>query len=320
LLTKRDLATSEITTYDYDEFGALRSVQLPGGQLVQYEIDAAGRRVGKRLDGVKQWGLLYSDGIRPVAQLDAGDNVVSTFVYATRGNVPDYMIKAGATFRIVVDHLGSVRVVINVADGAIAQRLDYDEFGNVLADSNPGFQPFGFAGGLYDTDTALVRFGARDYSAEIGRWTAKDPILFRGGQSNLYVYANDDSVNGLDINGYYELCTAPLHALGAWGQGAYQAGYPLLYHEYLCVTIDGVTTCGGQDRSGGPWSPGKPSSDTRGGGMCKSGGDDRCVDQCIYEAFGKARPQYGLIGPGTNCQEWAEETVERCKSACGSMR
>jgi hypothetical protein len=27
-----------------------------------------------------------------------------------------------------------------------------DEFGNVLADSNPGFQPFGFAGGLYDAD------------------------------------------------------------------------------------------------------------------------------------------------------------------------
>ena len=38
-------------------------------------------------------------------------------------------------------------------DGAIAQRLDYDEFGNVLADTNPGFQPFGFAGGLYDRDT-----------------------------------------------------------------------------------------------------------------------------------------------------------------------
>jgi hypothetical protein len=33
----------------------------------------------------------------------------------------------------------------------------------VTADTNPGFQPFGFAGGLYDQDTKLVRFGARDY-------------------------------------------------------------------------------------------------------------------------------------------------------------
>jgi RHS repeat-associated protein len=53
-------------------------------------------------------------------------------------------------------------------------------------DSNPGFQPFGFAGGLYDRDTGLVRFGARDYDAETGRWTARDPILFAGGQGNLY--------------------------------------------------------------------------------------------------------------------------------------
>ena len=30
--------------------------------------------------------------------------------------------------------------------------MDYDEFGNVIYDSNPGFQPFGFAGGLYDTE------------------------------------------------------------------------------------------------------------------------------------------------------------------------
>ena len=41
--------------------------------------------------------------------------------------------------------------------------MDYDAFGRVLADTAPGFQPFGFAGGLYDHDTGLVRFGARDY-------------------------------------------------------------------------------------------------------------------------------------------------------------
>ncbi len=34
---------------------------------------------------------------------------------------------------------------------------------------NPSFQPFGFAGGLYDLDTKLTRFGARDYDAETSR-------------------------------------------------------------------------------------------------------------------------------------------------------
>jgi len=40
----------------------------------------------------------------------------------------------------------------------------------VLEDTQPGFQPFGFAGGIYDRDTGLARFGARDYNTEIGRW------------------------------------------------------------------------------------------------------------------------------------------------------
>ena len=38
----------------------------------------------------------------------------------------------------------------------------------------------GFAGGLYDPDTGLVRFGARDYDAVVGRWITKDPISFGG--------------------------------------------------------------------------------------------------------------------------------------------
>lgn len=55
----------------------------------------------------------------------------------------------------------------------------------MLLDTSAGFQPFGFAGGVYDRDTKLVRFGARDYDAELGRWTSKDRLL----ASNRYAYA-----------------------------------------------------------------------------------------------------------------------------------
>ena len=41
---------------------------------------------------------------------------------------------------------------------------------------------------------AFMRFGARDYDPVVGRWTSKDPILFDGGQANLYVYVNNDPV------------------------------------------------------------------------------------------------------------------------------
>jgi len=41
---------------------------------------------------------------------------------------------------------------------------------------------------LHDRDTGLVRFGFRDYDSDIGRWTAKDPIRFLSGDSDLYSY------------------------------------------------------------------------------------------------------------------------------------
>ena len=43
-----------------------------------------------------------------------------------------------------------------------------------------------------------MRFGARVYDPEVGRWTAKDPIRFAGGDGNLYAYVGGDVVNRVD--------------------------------------------------------------------------------------------------------------------------
>ncbi|MGH8656616.1 MAG: RHS repeat-associated core domain-containing protein, partial [Gammaproteobacteria bacterium] len=191
---------AETTTYDYDVLGNLRAVTLPDGKNIDYLIDGQNRRIGKKVNGTLVEGFLYQDQLRPIAKLDGNNNLVSRFVYADKSNVPAYMIKGGVTYRIVSDHLGSPRVVINTTTGEIAQRMDYDEFGNVITDTHPGLQPFGFAGGLYDRDTGLTRFGARDYDPETGRWTTKDPIRFDGGV-NLYGYGFNDPLNLVDTSG-----------------------------------------------------------------------------------------------------------------------
>jgi RHS repeat-associated protein len=92
-------------------------------------------------------------------------------------------------------------LVVRVSDGSIIQRLEHDEFGRTLVNTNAGFIPFGFAGGLEDFNTGLLRFGARDYDSIVGRWTAKDPILFSGGDNNLYGYVLQDPVNWIDPTG-----------------------------------------------------------------------------------------------------------------------
>ena len=194
-------ANGQTTTYDYDTLGNLIAVALPDGTQIEYIADGYNRRVGKRVNGTLVQGFFYQDDLNPIAELDGNNNVVSRFIYAGEDNVPAYMVRSGETYRILTDYLGSPRLVVHAASGAIAQRMDYDAFGNVLLDTNPGFQPFGFAGGLYDRDTGLTRFDARDYDAEIGRWTAKDPIGFASGDMNLYTYVGNDAVNLIDPTG-----------------------------------------------------------------------------------------------------------------------
>ncbi|MCB1568692.1 MAG: RHS repeat-associated core domain-containing protein, partial [Xanthomonadales bacterium] len=196
-----DSAAGTSTSFQYDMLGNLQQVNLPDGRRIDYLVDGLDRRIGKKIDGGLVQGFLYQDGLRPVAELDGSGTIVSLFVYADRANVPTYLLKGGRVYRIFTDQLGSPRLVIDTQTGAIAQRLDYDAWGKVLDDTNPGFQPFGFAGGLYDLDTGLVRFGARDYDPTTGRWTAKDPIRFGGGDSNLYAYVGNDPINRIDPSG-----------------------------------------------------------------------------------------------------------------------
>ncbi len=209
-------ATGAVTNYDYDPLGDLRSVDLPDGTRIEYVVDGLHRRVGRRvfdaqgtLTAEQHW--LYRDALNPIAELDGQGNVTKRFVYGSRPHVPDYMVtydQSGAetgTYRLVCDHLGSVRLVVDTSDGSVVERMRYDAFGNVLEDTNEGFEPFGFAGGLYDASTGLVRFGARDYDPRVGRWTAKDPLGFGGGDSNVYVYVGSDPVNSVDPSGLWSL-------------------------------------------------------------------------------------------------------------------
>jgi len=207
-----EVTASGTEAFAYDLQSSLRSVTLPSGDTVSYVIDGERHRVERTWTHGTQkvvQGFLYDDALRIAAELDASGNVVSTFGYGTKPNVPELMVRGGKTYRIVTDWRGSVRAIVDSQAGAVVQSLDYDAWGNAtVSDTSCAsgavcalFQPFGFAGGMFDRETGLVRFGARDYDAGVGRWTQKDPIRFGGGQSNLYVYVNDDPINGIDPSG-----------------------------------------------------------------------------------------------------------------------
>ncbi len=219
---------TQITNYQYGMLGELERVTFPNGDVIEYEYDALRRRVAKRINNVYVDRYIYGTNINPIAHIDQ-NGVETVFVYGTGLNVPDYMIREGNQYYFARDHLGSVRAVVTADTGFVVQNLIYDEYGQILTDSNPGFQPFGYAGGLYDNDTQLTRFGVRDYDAGMGRWTARDPIGFGGGQTNLYAYVNNSPVSFVDPSGQLAVTTVVLigMAVGALvGAGSYHVTTP----------------------------------------------------------------------------------------------
>ena len=171
------------------------------GSNIQYETDGLNRRISKIVNGTTTAKFIWQDQLKIAAELNANGTLRKQFYYLDGVNSPEYMLFQGRKFHFIKDHRGSINFVIDTQSGSIAQKIVYSEFGEVLQDTNPGFQPFGFAGGLYDQDTRLVRFGARDYDGRIGRWLQKDPIRFDGGDTNLYGYVLNDPLNLIDPNG-----------------------------------------------------------------------------------------------------------------------
>ncbi len=203
------VAQGATTTISYNSDGTLASVQT-GGHLITYQYDAYGRRATRSVDGARTHAWLYGTGLKPLAEYDGSGNLRTTYFYAS-GPTPVKLVRGGATYHIVSDPLGSPRLVID-ADGTVIRRLDYDSYGNLILDSNPAFDlPFGFAGGMSDPAHELLRFGARDYQPSTGRWTAKDPIRFAGGD-NLYAYVANDPLNRRDrlgLESFTALITNP---------------------------------------------------------------------------------------------------------------
>lgn len=188
-------------TLTYDDFGNLRTVLLQNGNVISYEIDGLNRRIGKKINGVLQRRWIYQDQYRIAAELDTNGNISKRFVYASGKHIPDYMVVGTEKFKLIADRLGSIKAVMRVSDGAIVFNRSFSMRGSSSTPDDPNLIPFGFAGGLNDPDTGLVRFGARDYEPSIGRWTAKDPIGFDGGDTNLYGYVGNDPINFIDTEG-----------------------------------------------------------------------------------------------------------------------
>ncbi|MDR3045749.1 MAG: pesticin C-terminus-like muramidase, partial [Desulfovibrio sp.] len=204
---------------------ALDSVVLPGGDIIRYRFGDNGMPFMVLRNHAPSEEYQWLDPLRLARFRDHRTGSDYTFHYgggrvpeavtargpaldSLDGNLLDPSIfrKAGkpaapqrsVTFRIGCDHVGTPKALL-APDGRVVKRMEYDSFGNPLLDTCPYFfLPLGFAGGLADRHTGLVRFGFRDYDPRTGRFTAPDPLGDTGGDHDPYDYCVDDPVSAFD--------------------------------------------------------------------------------------------------------------------------
>ena len=179
----------------------LRAAYLANGLVKEYENDDMGRPVrvisGGRIVEVFHW----LDELRLGAWEDRSGVRLVEFAYG-RGRIPRAVrVTTGGRsvgYLLGADQVGTVKAVATHG-GRLVQYLQYNSFGNVLERSGLDLRlPLGFAGGVVDRDTGLVRFGYRDYDPDVGRFIAPDPLGDTGGDHDPWEYCVDGPVNMVD--------------------------------------------------------------------------------------------------------------------------
>ena len=195
----------EIATLSYNAADQMTSATGPGGQgsytyagSDQVELTQAG---SIKLD----YGR---DDQHGMAWLQSWTNGVNPTVYIERDGIGTPLgIRIGLTdYAYVLDGLGSVVAIVG-STNTVAASYKYDPYGVVQPDSNENGlgQPniIRYAGGTYDTNTRLTKYGQRWYNPNQSRFTQQDSLGFIGNpqHGNRYAYAGDNPISYVDPSG-----------------------------------------------------------------------------------------------------------------------
>ena len=103
------------------------------------------------------------------------------------------------------DANGNVMQLVDAGDGSSKAKYGRDPHGlPLMASGEYAYDnPFGFSTKYEDAESALVYYGHRYYSPELGRWLSREP---RGDydEGSLYAFLGNDACNWFDVLGLYK--------------------------------------------------------------------------------------------------------------------
>ena len=118
------------------------------------------------------------------------------------------ILKNGNSYEVkyfLRDHLGSVRVIVNAANGGVQERNDYYPFGSRVANSTFPISTnrHKYNGKEEQTtgDLKYLDYGARMYDANLGRWHSLDPLAKKYYSLSPYNYCANNPLKYIDPDG-----------------------------------------------------------------------------------------------------------------------
>ncbi|MBS1881806.1 MAG: DNRLRE domain-containing protein [Actinobacteria bacterium] len=176
--------------------------QTQNGVTNSYELDAGGRQHQRiQAGGVAGTEVFHYDGPGDSPAWTALGSTWSRNVIGIGGELAAVQESSGTTTFDLTDVHGDV--VATASSSPTATKLlatyRFDEFGEPQSGSAGRFGWLGGKSRRTELSSGVIQMGARSYIPQLGRFLTPDPV--RGGSANAYDYADQDPVNGLDLNG-----------------------------------------------------------------------------------------------------------------------
>ncbi len=217
--------TSEYKEYKYDSrgnrtqvIGAKATEIIPGefsyttweemqdfttnSKNYHYDYDAEGFRT-RKVTPETTTNYYYDNNGRIVAEANGQGQVTAQNIWGNR--ILARKIGSNMYYYLTNGH-GDVVQILN-ENGNIVNSYNYDEWGNILNQTEQISNPIKYAGEYYDEESGLYYLRARYYDPIIGRFTSRDS--YEGGISNplslnLYAYCVNNPLIYIDPSGHME--------------------------------------------------------------------------------------------------------------------
>ncbi len=187
-------------SFKYDPLNRLVEAQNNAFKIT-YSYDPLGRRVSKTTaccsPEKRKEHYLYDDD----QELACYEGELKDLRVFGLPSQPVAIELSGRAFAPILDCLGNVKKLVDVAAEKITHSYTYSAFGETLS-SETRSNPYRYAGKRCDFETGLINFGKRYYNPALARWMTTDPAGIKD-STNLYQYLFNNPFKYTDPDGAF---------------------------------------------------------------------------------------------------------------------